>query len=104
MTRPSLSPQQVQRQRTDAGRRGHLDGAAVYLNGAEVARSHLPTGTLTSSTLAITAIAGADESAYNTFAINPGALTTGTNVLAVEIHQANATSSDISFDLDLIAQ
>ena len=30
-------------------------------------------------------------------------LVAGTNVLAVEVHQANATSSDISFDLELVA-
>ena len=31
----------------------------------------------------------------------PGLLDTGDNVLAVEIHHANLTSSDISFDLEL---
>ena len=35
--------------------------------------------------------------------VNPGLLVAGTNVLAVEIHQANATSSDISFNLELAA-
>ena len=34
-------------------------------------------------------------------AIDPSLLVEGTNVLAVEIHQTNATSSDISFDLEL---
>src|SRR5206468_4969638 len=36
--------------------------------------------------------------------VSPGLLLEGTNILAVEIHQANRTSSDISFDLDLVAQ
>ncbi|MBK5295544.1 MAG: hypothetical protein JJE40_00215, partial [Vicinamibacteria bacterium] len=40
------------------------DGVVVYLNGNEVFRSNLPTGTVTSTTLASTAVSGADESAF----------------------------------------
>ncbi|MFM1752870.1 MAG: hypothetical protein RL119_1832, partial [Actinomycetota bacterium] len=76
------------------------DGAVVYLNGTEVARSNMPTGTVTSSTLASTAIAGADETTYLSIPIT-GQLYNGTNVLAVEIHQSAATSSDIVFDMSL---
>src|SRR6185436_9517151 len=36
--------------------------------------------------------------------VNPALLVAGTNVLAVEVHQVNATSSDLSFNLQLIAQ
>ena len=36
-------------------------------------------------------------------AIDPDVLRDGRNVLAVEVHQASATSSDISFDLQLTA-
>ncbi len=34
--------------------------------------------------------------------VDPGLLIEGPNVLAVEIHQISLTSSDISFDLELI--
>jgi tartrate-resistant acid phosphatase type 5 len=80
------------------------DGAVVYLNGQEVARSNMPSGTIAYSTLASSAVAsGAPESTYHTFSIDPARLVSGTNVLAVEIHQSSATSSDLSFDLGLDA-
>ena len=34
-------------------------------------------------------------------AVNPALLVEGENLLAVEVHQGNATSTDLSFDLDL---
>lgn len=76
------------------------DGAVVYLNGSEVARSNMPTGTITSSTLASAAIAGTDETTYLSIPVS-GQLYNGTNVIAVEIHQSAASSSDIVFDLSL---
>jgi len=77
------------------------DGAIAYLNGVEVARSNLPAGAIGSSTVASTAVAGAAESSFFGFAIPVALLVTGQNVLAVEIHQSGATSSDISFDASL---
>lgn len=71
------------------------DGYAVYLNGTRVA-GDLPT-----------------DPAYNYYTnnaiedtqaatqIDPALLVAGTNVIAVEIHQANGTSSDISMNLSL---
>jgi len=79
------------------------DGAVVYLNGAEVARSNMPGGAVNYLTLASSAVSGADENAFYTFALDPAALATGENVLAVEIHQSGPTSSDISFELELLA-
>lgn len=76
------------------------DGAAVYLNGVEVLRNNLPESA-GSQTSAIAAIGGADETNWLTYAANPGLLVPGTNVLAVEIHQAGTNSSDLSFDLEL---
>lgn len=77
------------------------DGAVVYLNGTEVFRNNLPSGTVISSTLAPVAIGGTDESALIEAAISPVPLLNGPNVLAVEMHQQSGTSSDISFDLEL---
>jgi hypothetical protein len=80
------------------------DGAAVYLNGFPLFRSNLPEGALTSATLAGDVIGGAEERTEAFVAeLAPSLLIAGTNVLAVEVHQANATSSDISMDAQLIA-
>ncbi|WP_068920831.1 PQQ-binding-like beta-propeller repeat protein [Planobispora rosea] len=80
------------------------DGAVVYLNGVEVMRSNMPAGTVTAGTLAPSTIFGADENVWQTLAIDPGRLLPGRNTLAVEVHQAQATSSDMSFDLRLTAR
>ncbi len=77
------------------------DGAVVYLNGIEVWRDNLPAGPVTASTRAVTAIAGADESAWQTVTIPATALQPGANVLAVEVHNNAPSSSDLSFDLRL---
>jgi len=82
------------------------DGAVVYLNGTEIVRSNMPGGEITYLTNASgpgVPVGGADESAVNTFDIDPGLLIEGSNVLAVSIHQVDGTSSDISFDASLTA-
>ena len=79
------------------------DGAVVYLNGAEVFRSNMPAGAVSYTTLAVAAVGGADESTFYPASISPSLLVAGNNVLAVEVHQANGTSSDVSFDAELIA-
>ena len=79
------------------------DGAIVYLNGNEIVRDNMPTGTIGYLDYASGAEGGADEDTYFVFEVDPADLIVGTNVLAVEIHQANATSSDISFDIYLEA-
>ena len=77
------------------------DGVIVYLNGVEVHRSNLDTGTINHSDQAENAIGGNDESTYNNFTIDPAVLLDGENILAVEVHQASANSSDIGFDMEL---
>ena len=77
------------------------DGVVVYLNGVEVFRNNLPGGTIAYNTYASSALGGVDETTFVDQPIGTGNLVTGENVMAVEIHQANATSSDISFDLQL---
>ncbi|MBI3910466.1 MAG: fibronectin type III domain-containing protein, partial [Armatimonadetes bacterium] len=79
------------------------DGAVVYLNGTEVFRSNMPGGTITYTTLAPTALDDPEESALVQTSLNPDLLVNGTNVLAVEVHQAAANSSDLSLDLKLTA-
>ena len=79
------------------------DGAVVYLNGEEVIRQNLPTGEITHQTLAGNSIGGGAESQVTSHSIPTTALVAGDNVIAVEVHQVAANSSDISFDLSLVA-
>jgi secreted PhoX family phosphatase len=76
------------------------DGAVVYIDGTEVARSNMPSGTISSSTLASSTIDGSAETAFTTIAL-PGQLAAGDHVLAVEIHQRSRSSSDIVLDAAL---
>ena len=78
------------------------DGAVVYLNGTEIRRDTLPAGTITPATLATTAVASAAESTFYDSTLSPSVLVAGTNTLAVEVHQSDAASSDVSFNLELL--
>ena len=79
------------------------DGAVVYLNGEEILRSNMPEGAIDANTFANAEIVGNNESLLNEYPVALN-LVNGTNVLAVEIHQINLTSSDISFDLELMVE
>jgi len=79
------------------------DGAVVYLNGREVFRSNMPSGTISPGTLASSTVGGTDESTLYEADLDPGWLVTGRNVMAVELHQSDAASSDLSFALQLRA-
>ncbi len=77
------------------------DGFVVYLNGTEIVRRAMPGGAIVHSTLASSHEAGAyeaiDVSAYI------GNLIQGTNVLAMEVHQTTANSTDLVWDGELVA-
>ena len=73
------------------------DAAAVYLNGLEVYRDKNLSRTARHTTYATSAIV--DENAYATFEVDGSRLVNGKNVIASEVHQANRTSSDLSFAL-----
>lgn len=76
------------------------DGAVVYLNGTELVRDNLPTGTIRSTTNATAFVTGAAQSRFVEFTVPASALRSGDNVLAVEAHQA-LDSKDLAFDLAL---
>ncbi len=78
------------------------DGAVIYVNGNEVWRSNMPAGSINFSTLATAGIGGTDETTFVTTTIPPSAFVAGKNVIAVEIHQSAITSTDISFDFELM--
>lgn len=79
------------------------DGAVIHLNGSEMLRSNMPAGPISYGTLASTAVGGSDETNFFASAVNLGLLVEGVNTLAVEIHQSDIASSDVSFDLELVA-
>jgi hypothetical protein len=78
------------------------DGAVVYINGVEVRRDSMPAGAVTFSTLATVTVGGTDEFTFFASNVPPSMLLAGTNVIAVEVHQASASSSDLSFDCELL--
>jgi hypothetical protein len=77
------------------------DGAVVYVNGKEIIRSNMGQGVINYLTTAPSSIGGDAESQYIEYAVDPAFFIAGTNLIAVEIHQNEAASSDISFDLEL---
>ncbi|WP_347372886.1 alkaline phosphatase PhoX [Aequorivita sp. Q41] len=74
------------------------DGVVVYVNGTEAFRMNMPTGAITYNTRASSTVGGSDESTYFREA-TANLLVDGTNVIAVELHQASASSSDLGFDM-----
>ena len=74
------------------------DGAVIYINGTEVKRTNMPTGLITYTTLAL---ASANEGIYETYHLSKNFLVQGENIIAVEVHQNDVTSSDCVFDLEL---
>jgi hypothetical protein len=75
------------------------DGAILYINGVEAARSNMPGGAVNFQTLASGAVGGADENTFFMIPLDPALLVSGTNLLAVELHQSSATTSDAVFDM-----
>lgn len=77
------------------------DGAVLYLNGAEVRRIRLPEGPVS---VATPATGGpATPGAAEIFGLSGAPLVVGANTLAVELHQASATPTDLVFGLSLTA-
>jgi hypothetical protein len=76
------------------------DGVVVYVNGREAYRINMPLGPVAYNTLAGNLT---DEQTFvpTTFAVTN--LPAGTNVIAAEVHQSSATSSDLGFNLELTA-
>jgi hypothetical protein len=77
------------------------DGAVLYVNGVEVTRDNMPTGPIDYSTFASSGRWNAQESLVRSVTVPAGLLRAGTNVIAAEVHQDAANSSDLSFDASL---
>ena len=77
------------------------DGAVVYLNGMEIVRDNMPAGAVLYGTRPSASVSAPNEAAYFAFTTNATALRAGTNVIAVEVHQIDGSSSDLGFNLEL---
>jgi hypothetical protein len=73
------------------------DGYAIYLNGTRIG------GNLPENPAHNYFTGSAIEDSIDTLSIDPALLVAGTNLLAIEIHQANPTSSDVSMNASLSA-
>ncbi len=76
------------------------DGAVYYLNGQEIGRPGMPSGTITFTTPAGRTVSDAAVEA-RAIRTDGSALVKGTNVLAVEVHQVSTSSSDVVFGMRL---
>jgi hypothetical protein len=77
------------------------DGAVVYVNGVEVGRTNMPTGTVNFNTNASGSIGNGSEPNFNLISVSKCYFTEGTNIIAVEVHQAATNNSDMRFDMKL---
>jgi exopolysaccharide biosynthesis protein len=79
------------------------DGAVFYLNGTEIYRLRMPSGTIVNSTLANGYPCSGDATCLDYLSASDSTVTNnlikGTNVLSVEVHNYNAGSPDITFGL-----
>jgi hypothetical protein len=74
------------------------DAAVVYLNGVEILRLGFGTGTIGYNTPSVRTVT---EAAFETNDVPAPSLRDGLNTLAVEVHQVNLTSSDVTFGLNV---
>jgi hypothetical protein len=81
------------------------DGAVVYLNGREAFRTtNMPSGAITYTTRPLSSVGGTDEQTFFPTVVTLTNLPAGTNLVAVEIHQFDATSSDAGFNLEVVGR
>ena len=76
------------------------DGAVVYINGQEAYRFNMNSGTISYGTWCPNTVSG-DAGLIGPIIIPRTNLVQGTNVIAVEVHQQSASSSDLTFALSL---
>lgn len=81
------------------------DGMVLYINGNEITRIRMNAGTVLNTTLANATPSGSggDTTSPDVFTIPASAFVTGTNTIAVSIHQSTTRSTDIVFGLKLDA-
>ena len=79
------------------------DGAMIYVNGQEALRLRMPSGSIDYSTLTTGLPPGSDATEDEIYQLPASLFVAGGNVIAAEVHQSAATSSDIVWGLGLQA-
>ncbi|MBP6335615.1 MAG: fibronectin type III domain-containing protein [Bacteroidia bacterium] len=77
------------------------DGIVVYVNGTEVYRNNMPSGTIGYRTGASSACSD-DGTTILSFVLSGALFVNGNNVIAAEVHNNTTSSSDLTFELELI--
>ncbi|UYO96651.1 fibrinogen-like YCDxxxxGGGW domain-containing protein [Microbacterium sp. M28] len=81
------------------------DGAVVYLNGTELGRVRMPSGTVSQNSYASSVVTHTAAAANRiVFEVPAGVLVDGTNLLAASIHANYRSTPDLSFDLAFTAE
>ena len=75
------------------------DGMIVYVNGVEAGRYNMPSGSITYESYSTTHANGNPDKGQMT--LNGSLFKRGTNVIAVEVHNNSATSTDILWEASL---
>ncbi len=78
------------------------DGIIIYINGVEVLRNNMPLSGVNYLTYASTNCID-DGGTVISATLPASVIVAGTNVIAAEVHQTNATSSDLTFTSEFIA-
>ena len=78
------------------------DGIVIYVNGTEVYRNNMPSGTIGYKTAASSACSD-DGTLDLTFVLSGNLFVNGSNIIAAEVHNNTTSSSDLTFELELIA-
>jgi hypothetical protein len=80
------------------------DGIIVFVNGTEVYRSGVQTGTINyNTTLSSSASDDGETLQTQTVTLAASLLVVGDNTIAVELHQQNGSSSDLTFNMEILA-
>jgi hypothetical protein len=77
------------------------DGAVFYLNGVEIYRENMPSGTITAGTYASS---GTESTSFSVVTRPAPSIVTGRNVLAVELHQNSSVPSDANMGAAVFVQ
>ncbi len=77
------------------------DGCVVYLNGKEIFRDNMESGTIEFGEFQASSASPEDEIHTFRYALEDGDLIDGVNVLAVEVHNSTMSSPDLGLDLSL---
>ncbi|MDH2443056.1 fibrinogen-like YCDxxxxGGGW domain-containing protein [Amnibacterium sp. CER49] len=81
------------------------DGIVVSVNGTEVGRANLPTGTITATTYALSAPSTTTAAANPvTFQVPASLLVIGTNVITAQVQSNYKSTPNTSFDLKAVVQ